>query len=147
MKIIDTNGLNHMLDNNKTSDEVLFVTPDIRDEFEVEHEGRLPRNISEVVSTSSFDGARFLWHYKNMLNTYKGRSFYNMTGMGDISILALLNLEKEMSMGCLPLMVPESTVITNDSKLIKKIKKEFGDMTNEFDSKIITLSPSDYFSK
>lgn len=147
MKIIDTNGLNYMLKHKISSGDLLSITPDIRDEFEVEHEGRLPQNVADVTQSDSFDGADFLRHYKAMLNKYKGRSFYNMTGMGDISILALLSTEKEANKNCLPSMVPETTVITSDDKLAKKIKKEFSDTKNEFDTKIVVITPEKHFGK
>ena len=40
------------------------------------------------------DKAQYLEHYKDMLNKYGGRSFYNMTGFGDISVLALLKTQE-----------------------------------------------------
>ena len=81
-----------------------------------------------------------------MLNTYKMRSFYNMKGFGDISILALLKTNKEATKGALPSMTFGDVIITTDGPLIMKIKKEFNNPDDEFDLKIKTCSGEEFFS-
>lgn len=147
MKIIDNNGLNYLVKNKISLDEQFCITPDIKDEFEVEFGEKLPDNVYNIVEDDSFDRASYLKNYKDMLNKYKGRSFYNMTGFGDISILALLKTEKESSQNRLPSMKQECDVMTTDPGLTKRIKTEFADSADEFDSKICIYTDREYFSK
>jgi hypothetical protein len=73
--------------------------------------------------------AAYMKNYKDILNRHRGRSFYNMTGFGDVSILALLKTWAENSFGnaqlSLPGMEDHMVVFTQDRGLNKKIKKEF----------------------
>src|ERR1700690_2824360 len=97
MKIIDTNAINYVLSKNISLSEDYFVTPDVKDESEIAELifGRaLPTNIKDISKEKIFDEAIYISNYKSMLNKHKGRSFYNMTGFGDISILALLAMLK-----------------------------------------------------
>jgi hypothetical protein len=136
MIIVDNNALSRAIKEGKMLTGPYVITTDIREEFEVAFSGRLPRNTRDVCIDSAFDGANYYVQYKKMLNKYGGRSFYNLTGFGDISILALLCVQKEKMTGVLPVMIEEHTVVTNDDGLIKKLKNEYGDVSHPFDIKV-----------
>lgn len=131
MKILDTNAINHILKRRLNLDDDYCVTDDIKEEAEIA-ESVIGRKLSAKVELASnsplFDQALYLAHYKNMLNKHSGRSFYNMTGFGDISILALLKTVKEttktQAQGRLFGTDEELEVFTEDQSLIKKITKE-----------------------
>lgn len=131
MKILDTNAVNHVLKNNLTLGEDYYITDDIQEETEIA-EAVVGRRLSSKVTLASdspfFDRALYLAYYKNMLNKHGGRSFYRMSGFGDISILALLKTVEEVvkneAKGRLFSSNEELEVFTEDQPLIKKIKKE-----------------------
>jgi hypothetical protein len=111
------------------------VTPDVREESEIAElifNKALPANIKNISKEKIFDEATYVMNYKNMLNKYKGRSFYNMTGFGDISILALLaTLKRTFQAKPQKLFFEaenELVVITEDGALIQKIEKEFNQL-------------------
>lgn len=132
MKIIDTNAVNHILKNNLTINEDYFITPDIKDESEITElifGKKLSDRILDLSREVIFDEIIYVRNYQDILNKYKGRSFYNMTGFGDISILAALGMLKKV-LSAKPLELfhnPKDSliVITEDASLIKKIEKEF----------------------
>src|SRR4051812_19520916 len=102
MRVLDTSALDFMAKSGLTATEVCMITPDIQDEFEAGHNTRLPRTIINIFELDDFDRAHYLKNYKVMLNTYGKQRFFNMTGFGDISILALLATQKEAAAGMLP---------------------------------------------
>lgn len=131
MKILDTNAVNHILKHRLNLDDNYFITDDIREEAEIAEfviGRRLSSNVELASNSSFFDRTLYLAHYKNMLNKHSGRSFYNMTGFGDISILALLKTAEEsaktQAQGRLFETDEELEVFTEDRRLIEKIKKE-----------------------
>ncbi len=132
MNLIDTNGIDYILKNHHTTREEYFVTPDVKSESEVTeliHGRRMPANLRDLSEHRLFDANSYLQHYKSMLNKHSDRSFFNMTGFGDISILAAIKTIREKSAientGSL-FNFPESiTVYTMDSGLTLKIHKEF----------------------
>jgi hypothetical protein len=145
MKLLDTNGLDHMVKQKIVSDEALLVTPDIQEEFETWHEQRVPKNVANVFEADWFDNAEYLKRYKEMLNKYGGRSFYNMTGFGDISVLAFLKVQETASTGVL--FPDDIEVISNDNGLAKRIRKEFGSASGSFGARIKITSPVTFFGK
>lgn len=132
MNILDTNGVDYILRKGITLQNEYFLAPDVIEEVEMTQlvQGlTLPSKILEITNNHFFDEAVYLNHYKETLNKYEGRSFYNMTGFGDVSIIAtthmlfdIFQMKKETQ-----LFDPTEKIIvyTNDTKLTTKIKKEF----------------------
>lgn len=143
MKIIDNNGLNYILKNRIHLTESYFITPDVREEYEVEHD-KLPRNVKPLMDEEWFDGAEYLANYQTVLNRRDGRSFYNMTGFGDVSIVAAMMTLKTSCAGTLPDMIAEHIVITGDAGVTRQLNEEFNDATNEFDQKVQVTVPQDH---
>jgi len=138
MKIIDTNGLNYILANDIQLKNDYYLAPDIVEEAEMTqiiHSKNLPHKILKIDETIDFDEGIYLKHYQVILNKYGGRSFFNMTGFGDISILAvLLMLMSRKQMG----LFPETEVYTADKDLINKIRNELGTAVAIFSCESIT---------
>ncbi len=143
MKIIDNNGLNHVLSNGIHLTEPYFITPDVKEEYEVEHD-KLPHNVKPIFGEEWFDSAAYLLNYQTVLNRRDGRSFYNMTGFGDVSIVAALMTLKASCAGMLPVMIEDHVVITGDVGLTRQLMDEFNDTANEFDQKMQVIRPQDY---
>ena len=143
MRILDNNALGHILENRITIKGTFYITPDILEEFEV-LDNKLPPNVQNIFGESWFNAASFLVNYQAVLNRRRGRSFYNMTGFGDTSILALLKTRKESFVDILPGMTDEHIVITNDQELTRFIKEEFNDISNEFDQKLTVVACSKF---
>jgi hypothetical protein len=131
MKVLDTNAVNFILKYRLSLKDDYCVTDDIKEEIEIA-ETVLGRKLSSRVGLASnsefFDMAHYVANYKDMLNKHGGRSFYNMTGFGDISILALLKtveaVLKDKTKGRLFGPSEEIEIFTDDKPLIKKITKE-----------------------
>lgn len=143
MKIVDNNGINYVIENGIRLAETFYVTPDVKEECEVEHE-KLPKDIKPLFDKQWFDGAAYLVNYQKVLNRRQGRSFYNMTGFGDVSIMAALMTLKTSCVGMLPAMVENHVIITGDDELTQHIKDEFADNTSEFDQKVQIIRPQDF---
>lgn len=104
-----------------------FITDDINEEYLNGTDEALPKNISLIIG-KIIDEATYIKNYKVMLNKFKKKSFYNMTGFGDISILAVIEtlVHKEK-----PTLIPEKIIIvTDDSPLSSFISQEFGEVEN-----------------
>lgn len=132
MKLIDSNTLNTVFDKNLKLEDVYYLAPDVKEESEIVEQifGRkLPDNIKDMSKELIFNERVYLKHYQEMINKHDGRSFYNMTGFGDISILALLKTLKESFQNqprkLFAEMEEELIVYTEDGPLKKKIEKEF----------------------
>lgn len=136
MNILDTSALDHMVKQKVLPAGFCCISPDVLDEYESWHDQKLPKNVRNVCDLDEFDETLYLRNYRLMLNKYRGRSFYNMTGFGDISILALIATQRELEKARLHL--DELVVVTNDGPLGKKIEKEFG-------GTIRLLSPGNFF--
>lgn len=145
MRVLDTSALDYAAKNSITLSGQFFVSPDVLDEFEVGHDRRPPKNVVNIFDVDGFDRATYLRNYKEMLNTYGGRSFYNMTGFGDISILALLATLKAVSAAMLPGLAEDVDVVSSDGGLIKKLRLVFSDQTNSFDRIVHIYNPREYF--
>jgi hypothetical protein len=146
MKIIDNNGLNYVVDNRIKLNENFCTTPDVQEEFEVKYDGGLPKNVQNVWEDLQFDKAGYLKNYADMLNKYGDKSFYNMRGFGDISILALLKTVKQTHKVQLPGLEDGLLVITTDGQLTKHIAREFGDKSELFDVNIQVVDYAAYFA-
>lgn len=132
MNIIDTMGVSHILENDLSLNQDYFLVPDVADEVELTqlvHGKQIPVNIYKIYDSDVFDTAKYLAHYNRILNQYGDRSFYNMTGFGDISILATLLMLAEVSVtqvqSQLFTTADPLTVYTDDSNLRTKIGLEF----------------------
>lgn len=145
MKILDTSALDFAAKSGITLTEEFFVTPDVLDEFEVGHDRRLPRNVRNIFEMEWFDRATYLRSYKEMLNAHGGRSFYNMTGFGDVSILALLLTQKVTTAGMLPGLSGEIHLVSGDKGLINKARREFCNKTDSFSYTVRISKPDAYF--
>lgn len=131
MNIIDTNGIQYVFTKNPVLQDDYYLVPDVEEEVEMTqlvHGKRLPERILKITKINDFDEAIYLKHYHYILNKFGGRSFYNMTGFGDVSILAaLLMLMEIFANRKQTQMFPTSEqviVYTDDESLVKKIKKE-----------------------
>lgn len=143
MNILDNNGIIYMVKQKIVTDKAFFITPDIQDEFEAGNDRRLPENIINVFGADWFDKAQYLQSYKEMLNKYGSSSFYNLTGFGDISILAMLKTQEMVGKS---MLLPEDIeVITGDNGLSKKIRREFGDKVGTFGGSIKITNPGVFF--
>lgn len=132
MRLIDTSAINFILENNTKLTESYYVTPDIKGEAEVAElviGRRLPSEIKDLASSSLFNEVIYVDRYKYMLNKHKGKSFYKMSGFGDISILAALGvLRYTIQMRPKELFHNPNydlSVVTTDGGLIKRINREF----------------------
>lgn len=84
------------------------------------------KNISESIF---FNEISYIDFYRQMLNKHNGKSFFNMTGFGDISILfSIHTLLKDMddkNQNCLFDHNEYITVFTSDIGLTNRINYEF----------------------
>lgn len=93
MNLIDTVGVNRVLKENLSLKDDYFLAPDLTDEVEMTeliHSRKTPEELRSVVELDEFNEAIYMHQYKLALNSYQKRSFYNMTGFGDVSILATI---------------------------------------------------------
>lgn len=132
MNLIDTNGVDLVLTSGVALKAIYFLAPDVVEEVEMTkliHKKRLPDNLVPIEDLKQFKSTEYLRQYKRMLNKHSGRSFYNMTGFGDISILATLHVVSKLivdtSQGSLFGETDSIAVFTRDDELIDKINSEF----------------------
>ena len=96
---------------------------------EMIHNKRVPEEIRSVVELDEFNESIYIHQYKLALNSYKKRSFYNMKGFGDVSIIAtiytLLDGYKKQITEQLFSTAESIVVYTNDVNLTKVITAEF----------------------
>lgn len=146
MRIIDNNALNYVVDNRIKLSGTFCTTPDVQEEFEVKYEGGLPKGVQNIWDDPQFDKVGYLKNYADMLNKYGDKSFYNMRGFGDISIIALLKTQKGTRKVQLPGLEDGFVVITTDVQLTKHIQREFCDTGDVFDSSIQVVDHVIYFN-
>jgi hypothetical protein len=131
MNIIDNTCINHVLQNHLDIKGEYYMAPEVIEEAEfsqAQHNRQLPTQIYAIIRHEFFDEATYIDFYKKMLNKYEGKSFFNMTGLGDHSILATVHtilsarLKKEQKV-----LFEDSEIIvfTDDIGLSKKIAREF----------------------
>lgn len=132
MNLIDTVGINHIFTKGLKLSENYYLTPDVSDEVEMTemiHNRRIPEEIRYTAELDEFDESIYIHQYKLALNTYKKRSFYNMKGFGDVSIIAAIHtvLEgyKKQKTEQLFATTEPIVIFTDDSNLIKIISTEF----------------------
>lgn len=132
MKIIDTNGVSYIFENNVVLDNDYYLVPDVVEEVELTqlvHGQRIPSRLLEIEQSALFDEALYLNYYNKTLNKYGGRSFYNMTGFGDVSIIATLHMFMDVfdqqKRSQLFDLSEQIVIYTGDSGLTSKITTEF----------------------
>ncbi|MEZ4103841.1 MAG: hypothetical protein R3B60_00985 [Candidatus Paceibacterota bacterium] len=132
MNLIDTNGVSYIFDRQISLTEDYYLVPDVIEEVELAqlvHSQSIPVGISEIVVIDEFDEVLYLNHYKRMLNIHGGRSFFNMTGFGDISILATIHTVLDMftiqKIERLFDPTEQIVVFTDDSRLTRRVNTEF----------------------
>lgn len=132
MNILDTNGISHIFTNNITPQEDYYLVPDVVEEVELTqmvHGRRTPDNIFPITKVDAFEQAVYLNHYKNTLNKYGGRSFYNMTGFGDVSVIAtiytIIDSFEKRKMEQLFDNSEQIVVYTGDVRLTANIQADF----------------------
>lgn len=132
MNIIDTNGVSYIFDKKLSLKEEYYLVPDVIDEVEVTllvHNRRLPAGILNIENTDEFDELIYIKHYKQILNSYKKRSFYNMTGFGDVSIITTLHMLIDVFARQKTEQLFETSesvvVFTDDANLTAEINKIF----------------------
>jgi len=104
-----------------------FITEEVQNEFQVSRENESYLGRCSFVSLE-IDNALYLQAYKRTLNKYNLLSFYNLKGVGDMSILATSCAWAENATNNQPLfpsLVPRLKVVTDDRGLTKVLKKEF----------------------
>lgn len=133
MKLLDTDIINYILVNNTSLSDEYFITPDIEQEVfiaEIVHSRKAPKNIRTILTQGDFDEALYIKNYFSALNQYGKRSFFNMKGFGDVSMIALvktlveINNTKPQALP-LPGLSRDIEVYTGDNNLKKALQKEF----------------------
>lgn len=134
MKILDNTAINFIFDSNTilSKNEIFYTTDDLQSEAELTSfikNKPLPKNLENISKSVFFDEINYYKNYKEMLNKYGNRSFSNMTGFGDISILATIKtvLEKIKNIPRLPIpgLGENIEIFVSDGSLKKKIATEF----------------------
>lgn len=132
MNLIDTNGVSFILSNSRPLKENYFLVPEVSEEVEMTqlvHGKSIPSKVLKIVASDEFDEVLYINHYRKMLNKHGGKSFFNMTGFGDISILATVHTLLDLFVVQKPekLFDPAEyiSIFTNDAGLTKRIGTEF----------------------
>lgn len=132
MNIVDTNGVIRILKDNLNLSRDYYLAPDVVEESslaEIVHNRRMPNGINRLSASGYLNQDLYLDHYKRILNKYGGRSFYNMTGFGDVSILAaihvIFDIFEQQRQGRLFDISEQIVVFTDDADLTTKINTEF----------------------
>lgn len=125
MNLIDTNCLTHIFESTYSCTETYFLAPEVLDEITFTNLN-LPKEFISIENHHLFNETTYIDFYKKMLNKHEGKSFFNMTGLGDISILATIHTILHTSSKHSDLFDSgEICVFTEDIRLSKKLKKEF----------------------
>lgn len=141
MKLIDTDTINHILTNKTSFNDECFVALGVSEEMsvvEIVYNRKIPDSVKSISRYNDFDEVSYLKNYYDALNKYNKRSFFNMKGFGDVSIIATVNTiiqNKKSRPNTLPLpgFSDEIEVYTGDGDLKKFLKKEFGNSIKVLD--------------
>jgi hypothetical protein len=132
MNLIDTVGVNHIFTDAIKLADNYYLAPDISDEVEMTeiiHNKHVPEEIKSVAELDEFNESVYIHQYRLALNSYRKRSFYNMKGFGDVSIIAtiytLLDGYKKQKTEQLFSTSEQIVIYTNDANLTKVIISEF----------------------
>jgi hypothetical protein len=134
MRLIDTNGVQHALARRIEPVSEYYLAPEIVEELEMWslfEIGSLRTHYLALEKAPGWDPQAYLRNYKRVLNRTGGRSFYNMTGFGDISILAavhtLIEVRRRNDQQDLFVADDPLHVYTGDEGLTRRLNAEFGD--------------------
>ncbi len=125
MTIIDNTGLIYLESNKINYSEDCFITPEVREEFEVKALMNLSSNFIDATSKEDFDLKNYLESFKFFLNTYPHFSLSKQRGLGDVSLLALVKTlinNEQLSLGIDPIVV-----ISDDRNLTIFLNTTFKD--------------------
>jgi hypothetical protein len=132
MNLIDTVGVNHIFTDAIKLADNYYLAPDISDEVEMTemiHNKHVPEEIKSVAELDEFNESVYIHQYRLALNSYRKRSFYNMKGFGDVSIIAtihtLIDGYKKQKTEQLFSTSEQIVIYTNDANLTKVIISEF----------------------
>jgi|AntRauTorckE6833_2_1112554.scaffolds.fasta_scaffold03282_11 hypothetical protein len=132
MNLIDTVGVNHIFTDAIKLADNYYLAPDISDEVEMTeiiHNKHVPEEIKSVAELDEFNESVYIHQYRLALNSYRKRSFYNMKGFGDVSIIAtiytLLDGYKKQKTEQLFSTSEPIVIYTNDANLTNVIISEF----------------------
>ena len=132
MNLLDTNGVSFVLEHNFALKEQYFLAPEVFEEVEMtqlKFGKATPANIAHIDRSDHFEEGRYLARYRSALNKFSGKSFYNMTGFGDISILAVVQTVLELfdAEKATQLFDPTEPIVvfTDDTGLTNRIGSEF----------------------
>jgi hypothetical protein len=103
-----------------------FITEEIKQEF------LIGRKEDDFLSKCNFisidvDFPFYLKEYKRVLNIYNLMSFFNLKGIGDMSILATVCAKSKEPNKTMEMFPDVINVVTNDNDLTKAVNKEFPD--------------------
>ena len=132
MNLIDTVGVNHIFTDAIKLADNYYLAPDISDEVEMTemiHNKHVPEEIKSVAELDEFNESIYIHQYRLALNSYRKRSFYNMKGFGDVSIIAtihtLIDGYKKQKTEQLFSTSEQIVIYTNNANLTKVIISEF----------------------
>jgi hypothetical protein len=138
--ILDSTALTYMALNNVALTSDAFVTFDVKEEMDVIR-ATFPAHVRDAWNSGIADNEVFLDCYKSMLNKHGGSSFYNHTGFGDVSILALLKAIQHKESGRL---IRETVqIVTSDAGLTKRLSKEVAGFSEPESIDVVILDPAD----
>lgn len=138
MIILDTNTIISCLEHGKTlGDHEIIVPDDLYEEYlitEIRHKSQV-RNVRLASKMTGFSEAYYLHQYANAINSYSKVSVAKMRGLGDVSIIALLEClisdygrkQPQISLGLGADLDEKITVVSNDDDLCKKINNDFSE--------------------
>lgn len=139
MNILDTTAINYILKSDVLLNATYFITPDIEDEAlaaEIALNKKMSPVIKNIINENFFNEVEYIKNYFYVLNKYGGRSFFNMTGFGDISIISLaktlVGTIKNSQQAPLPGLEDEVIIYLSDVSLRSKIIKEVGGQVKLF---------------
>ena len=131
MNLIDTVAVSHILKKGIALNEQYYLSPEVTDEVDLTRamfNKKLPEKIFEIKEHPIFNEGTYLRRFQEMINKHSDCSFFNMTGFGDISILATLHmLQEQYNNGSINYVdnQPVIKLFTNDNPLTKKVVNEF----------------------
>lgn len=154
IKILDTSFFSeyYSCKNNRKEDgsyinrpDGFYITDDIKKEMDLSpgDNDKLMSGLINIITGKSDKEKQerkkiinYYANYKHFLNSYKAVSFYNMTGFGDVSILALVKSLLEKNTACPTLFEQPIHVYTKDRNLQNELRKEFKGIIIVRDDKI-----------
>lgn len=150
MTILDTNTIISCLEQEKSlGDNEIIVPDDLYEEYlitEIRHK-RQVRNVCMASNIAGFSEAYYLSQYAKAINSYPNVSVAKMRGLGDVSIIALLEClitdfgrkQPQISLELGADLEKKIIVVTDDNDLCKRI-------VNDFEKFVEVISYDDYIN-